>query len=278
MFGSGLVRLLSGAPVHPVGADGKMALSDHFREFRARLLKIALIWIVGFALSLVFHDQLLQVVMAPYEAAQRVLPEGTTEPVITGAGAPLMVYLQLSALATTVLTAPLWLYQLWAFILPGLHRKEKKWSMIFVVVAAPLFLAGVAVGYVTLPKGLEVLISFTPENFTNLVDFGHYLSFFSRTLIVFGIAFEIPVFVVLANLAGVVRGQSLGAHRHWIIIGVFVFAAVATPSTDPFTMCAMAIPMVLLFLVSELIARLNDRRRARRSPNAGLSPDEASVI
>ncbi|HSX67957.1 twin-arginine translocase subunit TatC [Nocardioides sp.] len=278
MFGSGLVRLLSGAPVHPVGADGKMALSDHFREFRARLLKIALIWIAGFALSLVFHDQLLQVVMAPYEAAQRVLPEGTTEPVITGAGAPLMVYLQLSALATTVLTAPLWLYQLWAFILPGLHRKEKKWSMIFVVVAAPLFLAGVAVGYVTLPKGLEVLISFTPENFTNLVDFGHYLSFFSRTLIVFGIAFEIPVFVVLANLAGVVRGQSLGAHRHWIIIGVFVFAAVATPSTDPFTMCAMAIPMVLLFLVSELIARLNDRRRARRSPNAGLSPDEASVI
>lgn len=278
MFGSGFVRLLSGAPVHPVGADGKMALSDHFREFRARLLKIALIWVVGFALSLVFHDQLLQVVMAPYEAAQRVLPEGTTEPVITGAGAPLMVYLQLSALATTVLTAPLWLYQLWAFILPGLHRKEKKWSMIFVVVAAPLFLAGVAVGYVTLPKGLEVLISFTPENFTNLVDFGHYLSFFSRTLIVFGIAFEIPVFVVLANLAGVVRGQSLGTHRHWIIIGVFIFAAVATPSTDPFTMCAMAIPMVLLFLVSEVIARLNDRRRARRSPNAGLSPDEASVI
>lgn len=278
MFGSGLVRLLSGAPVHPVGPDGKMALSDHFREFRARLLKIALIWVIGFAFSLAFHDQLLQVVMDPYLAAQRVLPEGTTEPVITGAGAPLMVYLQLSALATTVLTAPLWLYQLWAFILPGLHRKEKKWSMIFVVVAAPLFLAGVALGYLTLPKGLEVLISFTPENFTNLVDFGHYLSFFSRTLIVFGIAFEIPVFVVLANLAGIVRGQTLGAHRHWIIIGVFVFAAVATPSTDPFTMCAMAIPMVLLFTVSELIARLNDRRRARRSPNAGLSPDEASVI
>ncbi len=278
MIGSGFFRLLSGAPVHPVGPDGKMALSDHFREFRARILKVALIWVAGFVLSLVFHDQLLQLVMGPYDDARSMLPEGTTEPVISGAGTPLVVYLQLSALATTVLTAPLWLYQIWAFILPGLHRREKKWTMIFVLVAAPLFLAGVAVGYVTLPKGLEVLIGFTPDNFTNLVDFGHYLSFFSRTLIVFGIAFEIPVFVVLANFAGVVRGQSLGAHRHWIIIGVFVFAAVATPSTDPFTMTAMAIPMVLLFLVSEVIARLNDKRRTTRKPFADLSPDEASPI
>ncbi|WP_238473436.1 twin-arginine translocase subunit TatC [Nocardioides cavernaquae] len=278
MFGSGLIRLLSGAPAHPVGPDGRMALSDHFREFRARIVKIALIWLVGFAVSLVFHDQLLDLVFGPYEQAQKVLPEGTTEPIIQGAGAPLMVYLKLSALATSVLTAPLWLYQFWAFVLPGLHRREKKWTAIFVVIAGPLFLLGVLLGYLTLPKGLEVLIGFTPDNFTNLVDFNEYLSFFSRTLLVFGIAFEIPVFVVLLNLAGVVKGESLGKHRAWMVIGVFVFAALATPSTDPFTMTALAVPMVLLFLLSEGIARFNDRRRAARDPYAGLSPDEASAI
>jgi sec-independent protein translocase protein TatC len=278
VFGSGLIRLLSGAPAHPVGPDGRMALSDHFREFRARIVKIALIWLLGFAVSLYFHDQLIDIVFGPYEQAQKLLPEGTTEPIISGAGAPLMVYLKLSALGTTVFTAPLWLYQLWAFVLPGLHRREKKWTAIFVVIAGPLFLAGVAIGYLTLPKGLEVLIGFTPDNFTNLVDFNEYLTFFSRTMLMFGVAFEIPVFVVLLNLAGVLKGASLAKHRAWMIIGVFVFAAVATPSTDPFTMTAMAVPMILLFFISEAIARFNDRRKVARDPNAGLSPDEASVI
>ncbi len=278
MYGSGIVRLLSGAPVHPVGPDGRMALSDHFREFRARLLKITLIWLVGFGLALYLHDQLLDLVFGPYLEAQKALPEGTTEPIISGAGQPLMVYLQLSALATTVLTAPLWLYQLWAFVVPGLHRHERKWTAIFVTIAGPLFLAGVALGYVTLPKGLEILIGFTPENFQNLVDFNDYLTFFSRTLLMFGVAFEIPVFVVLLNLAGVVKGRTLAAYRHWMVIGVFVFAAIATPSTDPFTMTAMAVPMVLLFLISEVIARVHDRRKADADPFAGLSPDEASPI
>jgi sec-independent protein translocase protein TatC len=273
-----MARLFRGTPVHPVGADGRMALSDHFREFRARVVKIALIWIVGLGLSLYFHDQLLDVVFGPYRQAQRLLPEGTTMTTIEGAGAPLMVYLQLSALATTVVTAPLWLYQAWAFVMPGLHRREKKWTGIFVTVAGPLFLAGVALGYYTLPKGLEILIGFTPDNFTNLVDFNHYLTFFGRTLLMFGVAFEIPVFVVLLNLAGVVKGATLAAYRNWIVVLVFVFAAIATPSTDPFTMTAMAIPMCVLFLVSEGIARVHDHRKAEADPFAGLSPDEASSI
>ena len=99
-----------------------------------------------------------------------------------------------------------------------------------------------------------------------------------RTLLGFGIAFEIPVFVVLLNMAGVVKGRQLGAHRPWMIVGTFVFAAVITPSGDPFTMSFMAIPMVILFLISEVIARINDRRRGSRSLNAGLSPDEASPL
>ncbi len=266
---SGFFRLFSGRPVHPVGADGRMALSDHLRELRARILKIALILVLGLALSLVFFDQLFDLVNDPYKSAQKALAEeaGEERTVATTSGAAggLLLYFKLCGLASVVLTSPFWLYQLWAFILPGLHANEKKWSGIFVAVAGPLFFAGVLLGYLTLPKGLEVLIGFTPDGLTNLLEFNGYLTFFSRTLLVFGIAFEIPVFVVMLNLAGVVTGAWLGAHRPWIIVFIFIFAAVATPSADPFSMTFMAIPMVLLFLISEQIARFNDRRKRRRS-------------
>jgi sec-independent protein translocase protein TatC len=274
---SGVVQLFVGRPVHPVGADGRMALSDHLRELRARILKATLVVIVGLAVSVLFFDQLYDLVYGPYRRAQEGLDPGDTTGFTSGPGGGLMLYLKLCGLASVVCTSPFWLYQVWAFILPGLHPTEKRWSRIFVAIAGPLFMAGILLGYLTLPKGLEILIGFNPPGLTNLVDFNDYLTFFSRTLLVFGIAFEIPLFVVLLNLAGVVSGRSLGAHRPWIIVGVFVFAAVATPSADPFTMTFMAVPMVLLFLLAEQIARYNDRRRAGRGPNAGLSPDEASV-
>jgi sec-independent protein translocase protein TatC len=258
-----LASLFSVKPVHPVGEDGRMALSDHLRELRARILRVAVAMTITFVALLFFYDQLLELVLGPYNHAREALGEEVSRPVISGPGGPFLLYFKLCGLGALVLTSPYWLYQIWAFIMPGLHPHERRWSRIFVAIAGPLFLIGIAVGYVTLPKGLQVLIGFTPADVTNLVEFSEYLSFFTRTLLVFGIAFEIPVFIVLLNLAGVVSGKWLGEHRSWIIIVVFVFAAIATPSTDPFTMCFMAIPMVALFFVSELIARANDRRRAR---------------
>ena len=275
---SGVVQLFVGKPVHPVGTDGRMALSDHLRELRARLLKAALVLVAAFALALFFFEPIFALVLDPYLKAQEALPEGSTEATTAGAAGGFILYLKLCGLAAVIGTSPFWLYQIWAFILPGLHANEKKWTGIFAAIAGPLFLAGVLLGYLTLPKGLEILIGFTPADLTNLVEFNEYLSFFTRTLLVFGIAFEIPVFVVLLNLAGVLKGKTLGAYRPWIIVGSFLFAAVATPSGDPFTMTFMAVPMVLLFFVSEVIARLNDRRRGNRSINAGLSPDEASPL
>jgi sec-independent protein translocase protein TatC len=275
---SGVVQLFVGKPVHPVGADGRMALSDHLRELRARLLKVALIIVLGLAVSLAFYDQLLSLVYDPYRQAQEALGEDVTQATTSGAGGGLLLYLKLCGLAGVVGTSPLWLYQIWAFILPGLHARERKWSRIFAAIAGPLFLSGIALGYVTLPKGLEILIGFNPDGVTNLVDFNEYLSFFGRTMLVFGIAFEIPLFVVLLNLAGVLPGKALGTYRPWIVVGTFVFAAIATPSADPFTMTFMAVPMVVLFLISEQIARFNDRRRAAKRKNAGLSPDEASPL
>lgn len=283
MIASRLVGLFSGRPVHPIGSDGRMALSDHLRELRARILKIALVIVTGLAVALFFFDQLFDLISGPYLSAQRALEDAGADGASTlgttsGAGGGILLYLKLCGLAAVIGTAPVWLYQIWAFILPGLHAKERVWSRIFALIAGPLFLIGIVLGYVTLPKGLEVLIGFTPAGLTNLVDFNEYVSFFIRTLLVFGIAFEIPVFVVLLNLAGVVSGKGLGSHRPWIIVGVFIFAAVATPSADPFTMTFMAVPMIVLFAISEVICRFNDRRRAARGVNAGLDPDQISEI
>jgi sec-independent protein translocase protein TatC len=274
----GVARLFVGKPVHPVGDDGRMALTDHLRELRARLLKSVAVILVVLVASLFFFDQIYDAVYWPANRAQEALPAGQLVLSTNGPGAGLLIYLKLCGFASLVISAPFWLYQIWAFILPGLHARERRFTRIFAAIAGPLFLAGAALGYVTLAKGIEILVGFNPDGVTNLVSFDDYLSFFSRTILVFGIAFEIPLFVVLLNLAGVLKGKTLGAYRPWMIVGVFVFAAIATPSADPFTMSLMAVPMVLLFLISEVIARYNDRRRAKKNPFAGLDPDEVSVI
>lgn len=255
-----------------------MALADHFREFRARLLRSLLVLVLAFAVALVFRYTLLDAVYGPFTDAQERLPDGATVATTSGPAAGLLLWLTLCGFAAVIVTAPFWLYQVWAFVLPGLYAQERKMSRIFVGVAGPLFIAGVALGYLTLPKALEVLIGFNPDGVTNLTDFNGYLQFFTRTLFVFGLSFNIPVFVVLLNFAGVIKGSTLAAYRPWIIIGTFVFAAVATPSADPFSMTLMAVPMIVLFFASEGIARFNDRRRARNAPNAGLGPDDLSPI
>ena len=275
---SGVVGLLSGRPVHPVGADGRMALSDHLRELRARILKVALILAVGFGIALFFYDQIFELVYRPYNDARQALGDDRTVGVTEGVGAGFLLYFKLSGMAAVIATSPFWLYQIWAFILPALLPREKRWSAIFVAFAGPLFIVGVAIGYVTLPKGVQILINFNHAGVLNLVEFNDYLSFFIRTLLVFGIAFEIPVFVVMLNMAGVLPARVLKSFRPWIIVGIFIFAAAATPSTDPFTMCMMAVPMCVLYAVSEVIARVRDRRKLARNPYADLDPDSPSPL
>jgi len=252
-----------------------MALGDHFRELRGRLMRSLLVFVVLLVVAFFFYNDLLNLVLDPYNEARKALGNDVqTQAYIKGATGPLMLNLKLCSMAALVASSPYWLYQIWAFIVPGLHPSEKRWTRVFVAVAGPLFLLGVAVGYYVLPKGLEVLIGFTPGGLQNLVEFGEYYTFLTRMLLVFGIAFEIPFFVVLLSLAGVVSGKTLGQHRAWIVVGTFVFAAVATPSTDPISMLFLAVPMTILFLVSEVIARVIDRRRAR---DAGDEWDDDEV-
>jgi sec-independent protein translocase protein TatC len=275
-----LAGLLKGSPHHPVGPDGRMALSDHLRELRARIIRSTLVIVIAFLVALYFYEDLYQLVLTPYEnAVKQIDPDTKTEAVLNGVTAGLLFQLKLCGLAGLVASSPYWLYQIWAFILPGLHPSERKWSRIFAAIAGPLFFLGVITGYYVLPKAIAVLIGFTPKNVTNLVEFTEFFSFISRMLLIFGIAFEIPLFVVMLNLAGVVSGKALARYRPWIIIGTFVFAAVGTPSTDPFSMLMLAVPMLVLFGIAEVIARVVDRARGRGADSTEQwADDEASTL
>jgi len=261
-----------------------MPLLDHLRELRRRLF-ISVVAIVAASVAAgFFYDQLFEVLQRPFYEAVRPLAEkkglDASLNLTTSAGA-LTLLLKTCLVAGVVGASPVWLFQLWGFVVPALHRHERRWTVIFAGVAGPLFISGVLIGYYVLPKGLQVLLGFTPEGVANLVNIEGYLSFVLRMLLVFGVAFEIPVFVLLLNLAGVVSGRQLGTHRPWIVVGTFVFAAIATPSTDPVSMLFLAIPMTLLFLISEVIARAVDRRRRERDPEGAYDAwddDEASSV
>lgn len=258
-----------------------MALSDHLRELRARLIRSALVMVVAFSVALFFYDALFELVLIPYNDAREQLGKDVvTKVVVNDITGPLLLQLKLCGVVAVLASSPYWLYQIWAFIVPGLHPNERKWSRVFAAIAGPLFLAGVATCWYILPKAIEVLIGFVPGDpgeVENLVNFDKFFSFIARMVFVFGISFEIPLFVIMLNLAGVVSGKALGRYRPWIIIGTFVFAAVATPSTDPFGMLFLAIPMIILFGIAEVVARLLDRRRGRGEP-AAVADDELSPL
>ena len=265
----------------PLPADGNMTLFEHLRELRYRLVIAAGAVILGLILCALFYGQLYGVLLHPYEEAKAALaiskPGLDTTVVNSGVSAPLTLAIKIVAAASLLLTSPVWLYQLWAFIVPGLLAKEKKWAYIFVGTAVPLFLAGVVLGYFVMPKGIAVLLSFTPEtsDVTNLIELNTFLEFLIKLMLVFGLAFLIPVVVLLLNFLGVVKAKWLAKFRVYIIFGTCVFGAIATPSTDPFSMLALAVPMTVLFLVAEVIAHFNDRRRAAK---AGGDVDEYDTV
>jgi sec-independent protein translocase protein TatC len=273
---------IKGRPIHfslkwlkppPVPPDGTMTLFEHLRELRYRLIVSALAIIVGMVVAWFFRYDLMDILQRPYfqaiDALKAKNPDATTLLVNINLTSPLTLALKVSALAGLLITAPFWLYQLWAFIVPGLLAKEKKWTLIFIGAATPMFAGGVLVGYIVLPKAITVLLSFTQSGVSNLQDINAYLSFLLRLMVVFGIAFLIPLVVLMLNIVGVIKAKQLSKYRSLVIFGTFVFGAVATPSTDPFSMLALALPMTVLFLAAEVIAHILDRRKERAIALAG---------
>ena len=250
-----------------------MTLFEHLRELRYRLIVSILAIIVGMVVAWFFRYDLLDILQRPYFQAIAALkakhPDANTSLVNINLTSPLTLSLKVSALAGAIATAPFWLYQLWAFVVPGLLAKEKKWALIFIAAATPMFVGGVVVAYVVLPKAIAVLLSFTQSGVTNLQDINAYLAFLLRLMLVFGIGFLIPLIVLMLNIVGVIKAKQMAKYRSLVIFATFVFGAVATPSTDPFSMLAVAAPMALLFLAAEVIAHILDRRKERQAALAG---------
>ena len=251
-----------------------MPLTEHLRELRSRLVKSGIAIALGMVVGWIYYAELFAWLSEPFAAAvQQAQDEGRDVTLaLTGVADPFVLQMQVSAVAGVVLAAPVWLYQLWRFITPGLHRHERRWAIGFVAVAFPLFLGGVALAYAVLPLGLQVLLGFTPDNVENIVSVDRYLSFFLRTVLVFGVGFLIPLLLVLLNFAGVLSGRRLLGWWRWIIVSVVLFAAVATPTGDPINLLLLAGPILLLVAMAVGVCLLNDRRRARRRAASG-EPD-----
>jgi sec-independent protein translocase protein TatC len=246
-----------------------MPVLDHLRELRRRVILIVLIVAAGAVVGWVFYGSILAFLKHPYcsvPAKYRFQPAGADHCVLTYQGVldGFTSRLQISVIAGAVLTGPFWLYQIWAFITPGLRKNERRYTLIFVFASTFLFAAGMSLAYVVLTKGLNVLLRAGTDQTQAILTIPKYISFLTMMLIAFGAAFEVPLLVVMANFAGVLPASLLRRSRRIAVFLIFLFAAIATPSTDPYTMCAMAFPMVILFEIAVRIANVHDRRKARR--------------
>ncbi len=263
--------------------ESSMTLTDHLRELRSRLVKSALALAVGMVLGWIYYEPLFAVLREPID---QVIVEArgkgqTVQIVVLGVGEAFTLKLKISAVAGIILSSPVWLYQLWRFITPGLRKNERRNAYLFVAGSLPLFLVGVVMAYIFLPKGLSLLFGFTPEGVGNYVEVSKYLSFFLRTVIVFGVGFLTPVVLIALNLVGVLSGKRLMAAWRIIIFSVFVFGAVATPSGDPISMLVLSLPVLGLVVLAIIFCLVNDRRRARRGGEPDYtkwSDDEVSPI
>jgi sec-independent protein translocase protein TatC len=191
------------------------------------------------------------------------------------------VRLKVAFLAGAVLSAPVWLYQLWAFITPGLKRNERRYAVGFVAASSLLFAGGAALAYLFLGAGLRVLLGLAGNGVVVALTVGDYVGFVISMLIAFGVSFELPLILVALNLVGILRHETLARGRRWIFFLTIVFAAVITPTQDPFTMLAMALPMIVLFELAIQLARVVDKRRARRAAVEhfhDVPDDEASPL
>jgi sec-independent protein translocase protein TatC len=251
--------------------EGRMSVLDHLRELRRRLIVIALTIAVGAVLGWYLYPQTLGLLKDPYCSVpyKHRFPGNDPNPkdcalIYTGVLDGFTTRLKVAVISGAVFTAPLWLYQIWAFITPGLKRNERKYTIVFVAVSTLLFVAGVSLAYLVLAKGLRVLVLQSGSGVIAFLTVNSYLSFVTLLLTVFGFAFELPLLVVMANLVGVLPARLLRKSQRISIFLIFLFAAVATPSTDPFTMCAMAVPMCLLFEGAVVFAVVHDRRKAAR--------------
>ena len=240
-----------------------MPLREHLLELRKRLFLAACGLVVGAAAGWVLYEPLLAALQAPLKVA--ALEQGKTIALnFTGMASALDMKIKVSLFLGVIVTCPWWLYQLWAFVTPGLTRREKGYAYGFLGAAVPLFLGGAALAWWVLPHAVDILAGFVPDGAVNFTDAQGYLSFVMRLVLAFGIAFVSPVFLVGLNMAGVLRHEVLAKGWRWAVLVAFVFAAVMTPTPDALTMIFVALPICVLYFGALGLCVLHDRRADKR--------------
>lgn len=246
-------------------ATAGMTLLEHFRELRQRVVKSAIAILIGASFGWIFYDRIINKLASPFCNLQSARTAHAQCGIlyINGVLGPLNLQIKVALLVGIIVSAPIWIYQLWAFVAPGLHSREKKNSVIFIVCAIPFFAGGATLGYLILPTAVRVLMGFTPQSLTNLIRIDDYLDFVLRVILLFGAAFELPVFLVALNLAGVISGRAILKPWRFAVFGIALFTAMFTPTGDPLTMSLLAVPLVIFYMLAGGIAMLVDRRRDR---------------
>ena len=239
--------------------DYKMSLTDHLVELRKRLVRCAIILFIGFGVCYYFKDSIFDIVTRPL---MKVLPQKSSYLIYTGLTEAFFVYMKLAFFASLVITCPLIIYQIWKFISPALHSKEKKYVLPFVFFSTLLFVCGVLFGYfVGLPPAFEFFVGFNNDYLKSMISFGDYISLFVTFLLGFGLSFELPVFMFFLAKLGIVNSQMLSKQRKYAILVIFIVAAILTPSPDALSQILMAIPLMFLYEVSIFITKFAGKKK-----------------
>ncbi|UWM48158.1 twin-arginine translocase subunit TatC [Streptomyces carpaticus] len=259
-----------------------MPLTEHLRELRNRLAISVLAVVVITIVALFFAKSIMNFITEPLPQCielEDADPAGNRCATLTQAGltSPFATYIKVSLMVGFVLASPVWLYQAWGFMAPGLHKNEKKYTRAVVAVGVPLFLFGAYFAYWLLPRAIPVLLSFSADGAENLVSVDDILDITVRMAVAFGFAFELPLVLVMLNFGGVVSGKRMLGWWRGMVVGIAIFAAAITP-TDMMSMIALQVPVTGLYFLATGIALLNDYRRRRNDPEAQLGDDEASDL
>lgn len=234
----------------------RMTLIEHLGELRSRLVKSLIALVLGSAVGFALSNRILDFLVDPYCEAQK---GKSCQLVVIDPLEGFATRIKLALFVGVVLGAPVILWQIWRFVTPGLHKNEKRYAIPFIASSIVLFVAGAVVAVGTFPKALEFLIAIGGPELVPLFSPSRYLALYIKVVVAFGISFEFPILLVSLQLARILRSAQLRKWRRWAIITITVFAAVITPSQDPISLFALAIPMYGFYELSILIGKLLKR-------------------